>query len=69
MLNGGEYKIDNVPVCDFEGSAYEVKAPGKSLNTISDGVRFIPKPSPRMHAMGVFALRATKKIHTWLSIV
>ncbi|KAJ5687210.1 hypothetical protein N7536_009829 [Penicillium majusculum] len=37
MLNDGEYKIDHMPVCGFERSAYEIKAPGKSLNTIRDG--------------------------------
>lgn len=70
MLNDGEYKIDNAPVCGFERSAYEVKAPGKSLNTVSDGVRFIPNLSPRMNAMDVSALKATlTRIYTWLSIV
>lgn len=69
MLNDGEYKVDNAPVCGFEGSAYEIKAPGKSLNTISDGVRFIPNPSPRMHAMGVSTLKATPtRIYTCLSL-
>jgi hypothetical protein len=36
MFNNGEYKIDNVPVCQFEASAHKIKAPGKSLNTTSD---------------------------------
>ncbi|CDM28464.1 hypothetical protein DTO013E5_1074 [Penicillium roqueforti] len=44
MLNDGEYKIDNAPVCLFEKSAYEVKAPGKTLNSISDG----PKPGRKV---------------------
>ncbi|KGO50398.1 hypothetical protein PEX1_016530 [Penicillium expansum] len=39
MLNDGEYKIDNAPVCRFERSTYEIKAPGKSLNTISEGAK------------------------------
>lgn len=38
MFNDGEYKIDHMPVCGFERSAYEIKAPGKILNTIRDGV-------------------------------
>ncbi|RAL01362.1 uncharacterized protein BO80DRAFT_424911 [Aspergillus ibericus CBS 121593] len=33
MLNNGQYKIDNNPVCRFEASAHKVKAPEKSLNT------------------------------------
>ncbi|PWY91834.1 hypothetical protein BO94DRAFT_461712 [Aspergillus sclerotioniger CBS 115572] len=33
ILNNGQYKIDNDPVCGFEASAHKVKAPGKSLNT------------------------------------
>ncbi|KGO42646.1 hypothetical protein PEXP_025170 [Penicillium expansum] len=39
MLNDGEYKIDNAPVCRFERSTYEIKAPGKSLNTIIEGAK------------------------------
>jgi hypothetical protein len=39
MLNNGKYKVDNSPVCLFEESVYKIKAPGKSLNTVSDGVR------------------------------
>ncbi|KAJ5154935.1 uncharacterized protein N7500_010374 [Penicillium coprophilum] len=37
MLNDGEYKIDNTPVCRFEKSVNEIQAPGKSLSTVSDG--------------------------------
>ncbi|KAJ5519714.1 hypothetical protein N7463_000167 [Penicillium fimorum] len=44
MLNDGEYKVDIVPVCRFERSVYKIKAPGKSLNTVSDG----PKPSRKI---------------------
>lgn len=40
MLNSGEYKIDNSPTCPFEASVSKIKAPGRSLNTISDGVSF-----------------------------
>lgn len=36
MLNNEQYKVDNVPVCRFEASAYKVKAPQKSLNTTDD---------------------------------
>ncbi|KAJ5360792.1 hypothetical protein N7517_009983 [Penicillium concentricum] len=39
MLNDGEYKVDNTPVCRFESSVYEIEAPGKSLNTVSDGAK------------------------------
>ncbi|KAJ5950333.1 uncharacterized protein N7479_008746 [Penicillium vulpinum] len=39
MLNDGKYKIDNMPVCRFERSVYAIKAPGKSLNTVSDGAK------------------------------
>ncbi|CAI7627874.1 unnamed protein product [Penicillium glandicola] len=39
MLNNGKYKIDNAPVCRFEESVYRIKAPGKSLNTVSDGAK------------------------------
>ncbi|POR33137.1 Uncharacterized protein TPAR_06646 [Tolypocladium paradoxum] len=38
MLNGGNRKIDNVPVGGFEVSAHKVKAPGKTLNSVNDGV-------------------------------
>lgn len=34
-------KIDNVPVGGFEASVYKVKAPGKSLNTVSDKVNIL----------------------------
>ncbi|KAJ5815990.1 hypothetical protein N7447_008223 [Penicillium robsamsonii] len=44
MLNDGEYKVDNLPVCRFEKSVYEIQVPGKSLNTVSDG----PKPSRKV---------------------
>ncbi|KAM5359974.1 hypothetical protein ACJZ2D_014068 [Fusarium nematophilum] len=32
MLNNGDYKSDNVPVCGFEQSVHKIQAPGKSLN-------------------------------------
>ncbi|KAG9229470.1 hypothetical protein BJ875DRAFT_474749 [Amylocarpus encephaloides] len=38
MLNDGKRKIDNAPVCDFEASAYKIKAPGKTLNVANDKV-------------------------------
>ncbi|KAE8394997.1 hypothetical protein BDV23DRAFT_178987 [Aspergillus alliaceus] len=38
MLNDGKYKLDHVPVCFFEASAYKVKAPGKTLNAVDDKV-------------------------------
>lgn len=40
MLNHGKQKIDNALVCGFETSVYKVKAPGKSLNAVNDGVSF-----------------------------
>ncbi|KAJ5211182.1 hypothetical protein N7491_011002 [Penicillium cf. griseofulvum] len=50
MLNNGKYKVDNSPVCRFEDSVYIIKAPGKSLNTVSDGVSLqcscIANPAP-----------------------
>ncbi|KNG91063.1 hypothetical protein ANOM_000754 [Aspergillus nomiae NRRL 13137] len=36
MMNNGVLKLDNVPVCGFEASVYKVKAPGKSLNTVTE---------------------------------
>ncbi|CAG8908373.1 unnamed protein product [Penicillium egyptiacum] len=39
MLNDGKYEIDHTPVCPFERSVYEIKAPGKSLNTVGDGTK------------------------------
>ena len=41
MLNGGEYKVDNVPVCGFEDSAYKVEVPERSLNAVEEMVSFI----------------------------
>lgn len=38
MMNNGVFKLDNVPACGFEASAYKVKAPGKSLNTVDETV-------------------------------
>ena len=38
MLSDGKYEIDHTPVCAFEQSVYAVKAPGKSMYTVSDGV-------------------------------
>ncbi|KAE8135380.1 hypothetical protein BDV38DRAFT_252698 [Aspergillus pseudotamarii] len=35
MMNNGVFKLDNMPVCGFEASAYKVKAPEKSLNTVT----------------------------------
>ncbi|KAJ6019880.1 hypothetical protein N7499_002988 [Penicillium canescens] len=43
MLNNGERKIENVPVCPFETSAYKVKVPGKSLNTTSSAQEITQK--------------------------
>lgn len=40
MLNDGKYKIDNSPACRFEESVSKIKAPGKSLKTVSDSVSF-----------------------------
>ncbi|CAG8085585.1 unnamed protein product [Penicillium salamii] len=39
MLNNGESKIDNKTVCRFEASAFEVKAPEKTLNVVGNAVR------------------------------
>ncbi|PYI09397.1 hypothetical protein BO78DRAFT_438000 [Aspergillus sclerotiicarbonarius CBS 121057] len=36
MFNDGVEKIDYSPLCGFEESAYRVKAPGKTLNSVSD---------------------------------
>ncbi|KAL2877207.1 hypothetical protein SGCOL_007603 [Colletotrichum sp. CLE4] len=36
MLNWGVEKIDERPVCGFEASAYQAKAPGKTLNAPGD---------------------------------
>ncbi|OAA35527.1 hypothetical protein NOR_07912 [Metarhizium rileyi] len=36
MFNDGVHKIDTLPVCAFEASLYNVKAPGKSLNNVDD---------------------------------
>jgi hypothetical protein len=41
MLNNGKYEVDHSPVCPFESSVYQIKAPGKSLNTVSHGVSLI----------------------------
>ncbi|TWU71227.1 hypothetical protein ED733_001168 [Metarhizium rileyi] len=38
MFNDGVHKIDTLPVCAFEASLYNVKAPGKSLNNVDDKV-------------------------------
>lgn len=40
MFNGGEFKVDTVPVCGFEASAHKVKVPEKSLNSVEEMVRF-----------------------------
>lgn len=34
MLNNGRYKIDNIPVYQFETSAHKIKAPEKNLNAL-----------------------------------
>lgn len=39
MLNGGEFKVDTVPVCGFEASAHKVEVPEKSLNSVEEMVR------------------------------
>lgn len=36
MFNDGKHKLDYVPVCAFETSAYKVKAPEKTLNAVDD---------------------------------
>ncbi|KAE8340205.1 hypothetical protein BDV24DRAFT_175485 [Aspergillus arachidicola] len=36
MMNNGVFKLDDVPVCGFEASVYKVKAPEKSLNTVTE---------------------------------
>ncbi|KAB8223467.1 hypothetical protein BDV33DRAFT_200445 [Aspergillus novoparasiticus] len=36
MMNNGLFKLDDVPVCGFEASVYKVKAPEKSLNTVTE---------------------------------
>ncbi|OJJ86822.1 uncharacterized protein ASPGLDRAFT_73010 [Aspergillus glaucus CBS 516.65] len=38
MLNGGEFKVDTVPVCGFEASAHKVEVPEKSLNSVEEMV-------------------------------
>ncbi|RAQ73936.1 hypothetical protein AFCA_005462 [Aspergillus flavus] len=35
MMNNGVFTLDDVPVCGFEASVYKVKAPEKSLNTVT----------------------------------
>ena len=40
MLNGGVYKVDNLPVCGFEESAYKVEVPERSLNAVEEMVSF-----------------------------
>ncbi|KAF3022275.1 hypothetical protein E8E15_007404 [Penicillium rubens] len=42
MLNDGKYEVDHSPVCPFESSVYQIKAPGKSLNTVSHGWACLP---------------------------
>ncbi|KAK5993518.1 hypothetical protein PT974_06950 [Cladobotryum mycophilum] len=41
MLNFGQAKIDNVPVCGFEASLYKVPAPEKTLNSAATSGRRI----------------------------
>ncbi|KAF7596482.1 hypothetical protein BBP40_001354 [Aspergillus hancockii] len=41
MLNFGELRLHNAPVCAFEASAYMVRALEKSLNAVDDPVRFL----------------------------
>lgn len=38
VFNDGVFKIDDVPVCAFEASAYKVKPPNKSLNAVDSQV-------------------------------
>ena len=38
MLNGGVYKVDNLPACGFEESAFKVNVPEMSLNTVEEMV-------------------------------
>lgn len=45
MLNNGERKIDKIPVCPFEVSAYKVKAPEKTLNAVGNAVGLDLTPS------------------------
>ena len=40
MLNGGAYKVDHLPVCGFEKSAYKVDVPDRSLNAVEEMVSF-----------------------------
>lgn len=47
MLNNGEYKVDDTPICRFEESAYKIKAPEKSLNVVDNNVRFLTRSSSR----------------------
>ncbi|KAI0387045.1 hypothetical protein F5Y04DRAFT_275502 [Hypomontagnella monticulosa] len=35
IFNNGVYECDDKPVCEFEKSAYKVKAPEKSLNSVN----------------------------------
>ncbi|KAK1515400.1 hypothetical protein CPAR01_16738 [Colletotrichum paranaense] len=39
MFNNGTYKVDTLPVCDFEASMHKAKAPEKTLNSVEDMVR------------------------------
>lgn len=41
MLNGGAYKVDHLPVCGFEESAYKVDVPERSLNVVEEMVSFL----------------------------
>ncbi|KAE8311555.1 hypothetical protein BDV41DRAFT_565695 [Aspergillus transmontanensis] len=36
MMNNGVFTLDDVPICGFEASVYKVKAPEKSLNTVTE---------------------------------
>ena len=40
MLNDGNHKLDDRPVCAFEASVHQGEAPGKSLNLVEDKVSF-----------------------------
>jgi hypothetical protein len=48
MWNGGKHGLEKpgVPRCPFETSAAKAPAPGKSLNTVKDGVSFSPSFLP-----------------------
>jgi hypothetical protein len=61
MLNHGEYKIDHSPVCGFEECVQKIRPPGKSLNTVGEGVSLthgvLPIPAHIVRASVYFGSR------------